>query len=329
MLDVTTIILTYNEELHIRRCLENVCPISKKVYVVDSPSTDKTADICREFENVEVVVHKYPGNQAEQFNWALDNLQINTEWVLRLDADEYLLPELIEELKQKLPTMPKDVTGIEFKRRHIFMNKWVKHGVYPVVMMRMCRTGCGRYADRIMDEHMVITEGRSIVMDNDFCDHSLITISEYCSKHLNYAKREAAVVLDEKFHLTHTQGAEFSDIGDSDKLGEQAEEKHKKKNRYNSLPLFWRSFMYFILRYIIKGGFLDGKAGFMFAFIQGWWYRTMVDANIHEVTSYCNNNEEKIKMFLREKYGISLKDKDTKVTSKTKKNIYTGGDNLL
>ncbi|MCF0187788.1 MAG: glycosyltransferase, partial [Bacteroidaceae bacterium] len=102
-LDLTTIILTYNEEIHIRRCLENVCPFSKRVIVVDSPSTDRTVEICREFPNVEVVVHTYPGNQAEQFNWALDNLPIDTEWILRLDADEYLFPELVAELEQKLP----------------------------------------------------------------------------------------------------------------------------------------------------------------------------------------------------------------------------------
>ena len=89
-LNLSTIILTYNEEIHIRRCLENVCPFSKKVFVIDSPSTDRTVEICNEFSNVEVVVHKYPGNQADQLNWALDNLKIETEWILRIDADEYL-----------------------------------------------------------------------------------------------------------------------------------------------------------------------------------------------------------------------------------------------
>ena len=116
MLDLTVIILTYNEEIHIRRCLENVCPIAKKVIVVDSPSTDRTQEICREFDNVEVVVHKYPGNQAEQFNWALDNLKIETEWILRLDADEYLMPELIEELREKLPKIDKDVAAFSLSR---------------------------------------------------------------------------------------------------------------------------------------------------------------------------------------------------------------------
>jgi glycosyltransferase involved in cell wall biosynthesis len=267
MLDLTTFVLTYNEELHIRRCLENVCQFSKKVIVVDSPSTDKTVEICREFSNVEVVVHQYPGNQAEQFNWALDNLNIDTEWILRIDADEYLLPELIEELEEKVPTLSSDVTGLEFKRRHIFMGKWVKHGIYPVIMMRMFRKGCGRYDGRLMDEHILLNKGRSVVMQNDFCDHSLISLSEFCKKHINYAEREATEVLRDS-----------DDIQEG--LGAQAKAKHQKKGIYNKLPLFWRSFAYFFYRYILKGGFLDGKEGFLFAFIQGWWYRTMVDANI-------------------------------------------------
>lgn len=280
MLDLTVIVLTYNEELHIRRCLENVCPVTKKVFVVDSPSTDKTQEICNEFENVEVVVHKYPGNQAEQFNWALDNLQIDTEWVLRLDADEYLLPELVEELKTKVPTLSQDVTGIEFKRRHIFMGRWVKHGIYPVILLRMFRNSHGRYDNRLMDEHIVLNEGRSVVFDNDFCDHSLINISDYCRKHINYAQREASEILNETYDLKidSSYGLRVT--------GGQADAKHKKKSTYNKLPLFLRSFIYFCYRYILKGGFIDGKEGFLFAFIQGWWYRTLVDAKVYEAKKW-------------------------------------------
>lgn len=299
MLDLTVIILTYNEEIHIRRCLENVCPIAKKVIVVDSPSTDRTVEICREFDNVEVVVHKYPGNQAEQFNWALDNLKIDTEWILRLDADEYLLPELVEELKIKLPTLPEDVTGVEFIRRHIFMGRWVKHGIYPVIIMRMFRTGCGRYDARLMDEHIALSHGRSVVFEHDFCDHSLINISDYCRKHLNYAEREASEILNEIYGLsTH--------VNNNMRLGAQAENKHKKKSRYNEMPLFWRSFAYFCYRFFLKGGFMDGKEGFLFAFIQGWWYRTLVDAKIFEVKKACGNDKEKIKRYLKKNYNINL-----------------------
>lgn len=297
-LDITTIILTYNEELHIRRCLENVCPFSKKVYVIDSPSTDRTVDICKEFPDVEVVVHKYPGNQAAQYNWAIDNLPIDTEWTMRIDADEYYLPALVEEMREKVPTLPADVTGIEFKRRHIFMGRWVKHGVYPVVMLRMCRTGKGRYEERLMDEHYTISEGRTIVMENDFCDHSLINISDYCRKHLNYAQREAAEILAESISIKE----EGLDNG----LGDQAEGKRRKKSGYNKLPLFWRSFAYFCYRYFLKGGFLDGKEGFLFAFIQGWWYRTMVDAKVLECRKACGEDKENIREYVAREWGISL-----------------------
>lgn len=298
MLDLTTIILTKNEELHIRRCLDNVVPFSTKVVVIDCQSTDRTVKICNEYENVEVVQHEWPGNQAAQFNWAIENLNIGTEWILRIDADEYLLPELVEEIKERLPLLPTDVTGIELRRRHIFMGKWVKHGIYPVIMMRLFRRGMGRYDERLMDEHITLKEGRSIALEHDFCDHSLISISEYCAKHINYAQREAAEVL-----------AEIHELQDNTKtypLGAQARMKHKKKGTYNKMPLFLRSFIYFLYRYIARGGFLDGKAGFLFAFIQGWWYRTLVDANVLQVHKACGNDKEKIREYLKKEYNIYL-----------------------
>lgn len=299
MLDLTTIILTYNEDLHIRRCLDNICDISKRVVIVDSLSSDQTGEICREYSNVEFVQHEWPGNQAQQFNWTLDNLGIDTEWILRLDADEYLLPELKAELIEKLPNLPKEITGIELRRRHIFMGKWVRHGIYPVVLLRLCRNGCGHYESRLMDEHFVLTSGHSLVFDEDFCDHSLITISEYCKKHIGYAQREAVEVLDEMYGLRSSESPQNG-------LGEQARTKRNVKSRYNKMPLFLRSFLYFIYRYILRGGFLDGKEGFLFAFIQGWYYRTLVDANIFEVKKACGNDKERIKEYIESNYHISL-----------------------
>lgn len=299
-LDLTVIILTFNEELHIRRCLEQVCDIAKKVYVVDCFSTDNTPVICKDFENVELVEHTWPGNQAAQFNWAVDNIVIETEWVLRLDADEYLLPELKQELCDRLPSMDEGITGIEFKRRHIFLGRWVKHGIYPVIMLRMFRNGCGRYDNRLMDEHMILTRGRSVVFENDFCDHSLINVSDYCRKHINYAQREAVEVLDGKWDLSASVASEAGH-------GEQALEKHKKKGTYNKLPLFWRSFAYFLHRYILRGGFLDGKEGFLFAFLQGWWYRTMVDVKIMEVERACGSDKQKMRDYIMEFFGVDLR----------------------
>ena len=125
-LDITVIILTYNEELHLERCIKLINPLVKEIFVVDSFSTDKTIEIANSL-NAKVFQHKWI-NYAEQLNWALESLPINTRWVLRLDADEYLLPELMDEIKQKLPGLSENISGIIFNRRTIFMGKWVNMG---------------------------------------------------------------------------------------------------------------------------------------------------------------------------------------------------------
>lgn len=299
-LDITAIILTYNEEIHIRRCLENVCPIAKKVIVVDSPSTDKTVEICHEFDNVEVVVHKYPGNQAEQFNWALDNLEIETEWILRLDADEYLMPDLIEELRGKLPDMDKGVSALSLSRARAYCGKVLHHGIVNgIKIIRIFRTGKARYEKRLMDEHLSVMEGETIELKHQFVDDNRMTIGQFTDKHNGYASREAALLLDAEYHLTDTSAMPQDH-------GEEVEKKRAQKARYAKMPLFWRAFGYFVYRYIIKLGFLDGKEGFLWDFLQGWWYRTLVDAKVFEVKKACGNDKEKIRNYLKEKYNIAL-----------------------
>lgn len=296
MLDLSVIILTKDEELHIARCLQNVNQFAKKVYIIDCHSTDGTQEIARSL-GAQVIEHDWPGNQAAQFNWALDNLQIDTEWILRLDADEYLLPELIEELNQKLPSTPSEVTGIFFNRRHIFLDRWMKGGIYPVKLLRVFRRGHGRYEQRMMDEHIVLADGNAIEYENDFCDHNLNNISWFCKKHVDYAVREAAEMLDAELNLS-------GHSADDSALSNQAKEKRIKKEAYAKKPLFWRSFAYFIYRYFLKGGWRDGKEGFIFAFIQGWWYRTLVDAKIYEIKKKCGDNPDRIKHLLQSEYGI-------------------------
>lgn len=299
MLDITTIILTYNEEIHIRRCLENVCSFSKKVIVVDSPSTDKTVEICHEFPNVDVVVHKYPGNQAEQFNWALDNLKIETEWILRLDADEYLMPKLVEELQEKLPNMREDVSALSLSLARAYCGKILHHGIVNGIWItRVFRRGKARYEKRLMDEHLSV-KGEIIRMKHQFVDDNLMTIGQFTIKHEGYASREAALLLDAEYCLTNISNMPQDH-------GEEVEKKRAQKARYARMPLFWRAFGYFAYRYIIKLGFLDGKEGFLWDFLQGWWYRTLVDAKVYEIKRACGNDKEKIRTYLKEKYNISL-----------------------
>lgn len=221
--------------------------------------------------------------------------------MLRLDADEYLLPELIEEIKEKLPDMPENISGISFNRRHIFMDRWMKHGIYPVTLLRLFRFGKGKCEQRLMDEHIQIDEGENICFENDFCDHNLNNLSWFCHKHVNYAVREAADLIDIEIGLT---GAAQSDEGRV--INTQAGSKRRKKHSYARKPLFWRSFAYFLYRYFAKGAWRDGKEGFIFTFIQGWWYRTLVDAKVYEIKRKCGNDPEKITRLLREEYGVSL-----------------------
>lgn len=298
MLDISIIILTYNEELHIRRCIENVKSFAKKIYIIDSLSTDRTVEISRQL-GAEVISHAWPGNQAAQFNWALEHIQVTTEWVLRLDADEYLLPELIEELKTKVPALSQSITGITFKRRHIFMGKWMKRGTYPVMILRMFRYGKAVCEQRLMDEHIQLLEGDNLTLENDFVDHNLNNLSWWANKHVNYAIREAAELLDVEY--------DFSGVDSSNRhLTPQALKKRKLKLKYAEKPLFLRSSLYFIYRYIFKLACLEGKEGFVWSFLQGWWYRTLVDANILEIKNACGNDKEKIRKYLNEVYHISM-----------------------
>lgn len=299
MLDLSVIILTYNEEIHIRRCLDNVSPIATKVFIIDSYSTDRTLEIAKEYDNVEILQNKWENNYAKQFNWALQNAPIITKWVLRLDADEYLLPELIQEIERKIEGLDENVTGIIFNRRHIFMEQWMKRGIYPIKLLRLFRRGKAICEQRLMDEHIQLLEGCSVEFDNDFCDHNLNDLSWFCHKHINYAVREATDLLDIELNLIG--GAEKDS-----KICNQALQKRMMKHKYVNMPLFWRSFAYFCYRYFFKGACLDGTVGFLWTFLQGWWYRTLVDAKIFEIKKACGNDKEKIRQYIKDKYNISL-----------------------
>ena len=299
MLDLSVIILTYNEEIHIRRCLENVKQFASKVYVVDCFSIDRTAQIAKEL-GAEVIEHEWPGNQAEQFNWALDNLPITTEWILRLDADEYLLPGLIEELLEKLPVIPESVSALSLSLARAFSGKILHHGIVNNIrIIRIFRKGKARYEKRLMDEHLSVLSGETIDMKNQFVDDNRMPIGLFIDKHNGYATREAALLLDAEYHLTNMDSLPQD-------YGREVEKKRTQKARYARMPLFWRAFGYFVYRYIIKLGFLDGKEGFLWDFLQGWWYRTLVDAKVYEIKKACGDDKEKMRHFLQDKYNITL-----------------------
>ena len=277
-MNITAIILTYNESLHLARAIRSLQPFAEQIIVVDSGSTDGTVQIAQHL-GAEVHTHKFV-NQAKQFQWALDTVPIHGDWVLRLDADEIIEADLAQEIVEKLPALPSDVVGVNFKRKHIFMDRWVRHGGrYPLVMLRLWRHGHGRIEDRWMDEHMVVWGGRTMTFDGGFADHNLKDLSYFVDKHNQYATREAIEVLNQRMDLfardeaLNARSASF-----------QASFKRWVKERlYNRIPFTLSATLYFLWRYLFQLGFLDGRSGLVYHFLQGYWYRFLVGAKVMEL----------------------------------------------
>ncbi|MBE8719332.1 glycosyltransferase family 2 protein [Sphingobacterium pedocola] len=298
MLDISTIILTYNEEKHIARCIQNAKRFSKEVFLVDSFSSDRTKEIAESMGAI-VYQNKWENNHAKQFNWGLANLPITTDWIFRLDADEYLSEDLITEISDKFSVIPANVSGIVMERKMIFLGRAITRGNVQWNMLRLFRYGKGLCENRWMDEHIVLTEGETLQLQHCFYDDNLNPLGWWIAKHNSYSIKEAIELLNCEVPLMYTGES----IG---MLSEDANDKRNKKSQYARMPLFWRSFIYFIYRYIFKLGFLEGKEGFLWHFMQGWWYRTLVDAKVYEIKKYCGSDPAKIKAFVKENYQIDL-----------------------
>ncbi len=271
---VSLIVLTYNEEVHLGRCLESVSGLATDIFVVDSFSTDSTVEVARRY-GAQVVQRAFV-NQAEQFNWALDHLPLTTAWLLRLDADEYLTPELKKELEQRLPTLPDEITGLYVKRRFIFLNRWIRYGgYYPTWLLRVFRPGMARLEDRRMDEHMVLLKGKSDKLENDIVDHNHKGLFFWVTRQLHYATREVG-------DLVQSRQPEEKSIKAGLTGPQESRKRWLKVNIFYKFPLFLRAFFYFLYRYLFRLGFLDGIPGFIFHFLHACWYRFMVDALIYE-----------------------------------------------
>lgn len=298
MQDLSVIILTYNEEIHIKRCIESIQPIAKEIFLVDSYSNDKTLEIATDL-GAKVYQNKWENNYAKQFNWGLTNLPIKTKWVLRLDADEYLTPGLLKELKEKIPNLSDDITGVVFPLRRVFMNRTIKRGTGTVKLLRLFQFQKAHCEQRLMDEHIHLEVGSSVEFKHEFADHNLNNLAWWTTKHNGYSIREAVDLLDIELGLVGHFENEVQ-------LSKQAAAKRHKKLKYARQPLFWRSFAYFLYRYFFRLGFLEGKEGFLWHFLQGWWYRTLVDAKIYEIKKACGTDKEKIKTYLKTHYQIDI-----------------------
>jgi len=270
----SVIILTFNEEDNIRRCLDSINDFTEDIIIVDSFSTDATLKICEKY-GCRVFQHAFT-NQAVQFNWALDNVPWERPWTLRLDADEVLPDKLKQELRELTATCGPEVTGIYLNRRMYFMNRWLRHGgMYPHYILRAFRKGAGRYEEKT-EEHFVLASGRAIYAKNDFLeDNRQNTLKYWLKKHDDLSDGEIRDTLLE----TRNPGLDLKE----DLFGNKVERTRWLKTRvYAESPLFLRAFFYFIYRYFLRLGFLDGVPGLIFHVLQAFWYRFYIDARIYE-----------------------------------------------
>lgn len=273
--------------------MKDVC---EEIFVIDSFSKDKTVEISK-ILGAKVYQHPFE-NQARQFNWAIKNCPITSDWIWRVDADEYIEPALAEKVVISLPHVSLDVNGIYVNKKIVFMGRSLLHGGwYPAQQIKIIRKGYGTSEDKWMDEHLIIFSGTTISIDGDQTDENLNDLSWWTQKHNNYSNREAVNMLLMEYGMNN-QGEEVA----SKLFGTDAERKRWLKMKYVRAPLFLRPFINFFIRYILKAGFLDGKQGFIWHFLQGFWYRFLVDAKIYEIKKQFDFDDERIKQYLIENY---------------------------
>ena len=298
---ITAVILTFNEEIHLARCIESLLPLTTDIVVVDSHSTDRTLKIAEHY-GARVLERAWENNHSIQFNWALTQFDPNqTEWVLRVDADEVLTPDLVAQLLQALPELEDEIVGVHFFRKMCFQSKLIEHGgVGRNKVSRLFRYGFGRSEARWMDEHIKI-DGKCIDLSGHMVDDNLNPVSWWITKHNNYASREAVDLLNLKY-----QFAALDSVSDSGSKSSISKKRWIKENLYAKLPLGMRSFGYFFYRYIFRAGFLDGSVGTQFHFLQAFWYRYLVDIKYAEVERYMKVHTVPPKTAIDRVLGIKL-----------------------
>jgi glycosyltransferase involved in cell wall biosynthesis len=299
MANISVVVLTHNERVHIERCIRSARQFAQEVFVVDSGSDDGTVEIARSL-GAAVYQHAWENHHARQLNWALTHLPIPTEWVFRLDADEWVSSELAEELNTRLQTLPADVTGVVLPRRQYAFGRFLRWGGHPVHLLRVFRRGQARCEERWMDEHLVLTSGRACTFQHDFVDENLKPLHWWTTKQANYAVREAADTFLARAGRADQQ---------HDDVPEDRSSRRKrllKIHVYRRIPRFIRPVPYFFYRYVLQLGALDGVPGLMWHVLQGFWYRFLVDSIISDIERRANADRVTPLEIIERVYGLKL-----------------------
>jgi glycosyltransferase involved in cell wall biosynthesis len=298
-MNITALIITKNEEIHIERCINNIKKLVSNVLIIDSFSNDNTIEIAKKL-NIKFIQNKFI-NHAKQFNFGLSQLSQDTDWVLKIDADEILTSSLIAEIKNKLPQLDKNINGIYIKRHLVFQDTLIKYGrLSPVRLLRLFRFQKGKCDNRWVDEKIKV-EGKTVQFKEYIVDQNLKSLSEWVRKHDRYSSAEALNYLLIKYNSL------FNDIEQSQLNYETLSVVSlKSRNLYAKLPFIIRAFIIFSYRYFFCLGFLHGKAGLIYFFLQSLWYRILVDAKILEVEKLIKKNT-KIDLAIKEKLKVEVK----------------------
>lgn len=298
-MSLAVIVLTYNESLHIDRCLACVKRFADQVLVVDSYSTDDTVDRARSY-NVHLMQNKWT-NHATQMNWAIENGGITTDWVMRIDADEHVSEAFISAISAKLGSASQDIGGFAIDRRILFMGQEIRHGgMSPMWITRVWRHGWAYCEDRWMDEHMVLKHGNVGRLKGTLIDQNLNTLTWWTQKHNIYANREAAE------SLAHFYGLRRQDDGTQVMDGQTRVKRWLKDTVYSRLPLGIRPWLYFLYRLVFRLGLLDGARGIIFHTLQGLWYRLLVDSKIRETRDEIERNGVAPQAAIEQVLGVSI-----------------------
>jgi glycosyltransferase involved in cell wall biosynthesis len=269
---LSVVILTYNEEVNLNDCLASLKDLDAPIVVVDSGSVDGTVQIARQ-HNADVLVHPFD-RHALQWKWALANMPNPTEWILGLDADQRLTSRLREEIRQFIAT-DTDAVGAYMPRRQVFRGRWIRHGgYYPKYLLKLFRRDAVEIDENDLVDHHFSVRGSTVKFRGDLVEDNAREnqISVWIDKHNRYALLQAR---DEMRRQENRDSGRLFGTPDEGTLW--------LKSRWRSLPLYWRPVAYFLYRYILRLGFLDGKQGFIFHFLQGFWYRLLVDIQIDEL----------------------------------------------
>ncbi len=272
LLPISVIILTFNESRNITDCLESVRDFTDDIIIVDSGSTDDTLIKAAPYKP-SVYNHAFE-NYSAQRNWAFENVTARYDWILNMDADHRLTPELVLELGQHFKEgQLNGINGFMASRRTMFMGRWIKHGGhYPVYHGIIFRKGYGYCEHKEYDQHFII-EGPSKTLRGDIIDIITDSLTTFVTRHNKWATLEANDIM---------KSGELAGKIRPDKKGNLMEQRRYQRMKYYRYPIFWRVFLYSFYRYILKRGFLDGKPGLIFHFLQGFWFRFLVDAKIYE-----------------------------------------------